>query len=74
MTGEDAVPEPYLPLWQIAVLIVVSCFLTALGGLALVRSPRYAASQVTDPGFLLFFGFFMSIALGVLFYQNRANL
>lgn len=74
MTAEESVPEPYLPLWQIAVLIVATCFLTALGVAAVGRSPAYAASLVGDPGFYLVFGFLMSVALGAFFYVNRANL
>lgn len=74
MSGEESVPEPYLPLWQIATLIVMTCFLTALGVAALARSPRYAANLLGNTGFYLFFAFFMAVALGAFFYQNRANL
>ena len=73
MTDGESIPEPYLPLRGIAVLIVATSLLTALGVLALARSPAYAASRLRDPAFLLFFGFFMSIALGAFCYQNRAN-
>jgi len=73
MTDEDSVPEPYLPLWQIAALIVATCFLTVLGVAAVARSPAYAASLLANPGFYLFFGVLMSIALGAFFHANRAN-
>lgn len=74
MTAEESVPEPYLPLLQIAVLVVATCFLTALGVAAVARSPEYAARLLGNPGFYLFFGFAMSIALGWFFHVNRANL
>lgn len=42
MTAEEPVPEPYLPLWLVTILIVVTCLFTALYVFALAhpRTPR----------------------------------
>jgi hypothetical protein len=51
-----------------------ACFLTALGVVALVRSPAYPAILVGNPGFYQVFGLVMSVVLGAFLYANRANL
>jgi hypothetical protein len=68
------VPELYIALWKIAVLIVVFSFLTLIGTLAVVRTPAYAFAALGNPLLYLAFAFFMTIALGAFFYRNRANL
>jgi len=70
----DGVPEPYLPLWQIAVLIIVCSFLALAATLALVRTPAYALAALGNPLLYVGFAFFVTIALGAFLYQNRANL
>ena len=76
MSGHDdeEVPEPYIPLWQIAVLIVVCSFLALAATLALVRTPAYALAALGNPLLYVGFAFFVTIALGAFLYQNRANL
>jgi len=73
MTGEESVPEPYLSLWQVAVLIGVTCFLAALSTVVLVRLPSYAMGLLVTPGLLLSFRFCTTVALGAIFYQYGAS-
>jgi|GEM_PF-1194910 hypothetical protein len=74
MPERDDVPEPYIALWKIAVLIVVCSFGALVGTLALVRTPTYALAALGNPLLYVGFAFFVTIALTGFFYQNRANL
>lgn len=70
----DEVLDPYLPLWQVAVVIVVFSFLALIATLALVRTPAYALAVLGNPLLYLGFAVVMTIALGAFFVQNRASL
>lgn len=74
MQEQEDVPEPYMELWKIAILLVAFSFITLVGTLAVIYSPAYAIDALGNPLLYLGFGFLMTIALAGFFYQNRANL
>jgi len=74
MQEQEDVPEPYMELWKIAILMIGFSFITLVGTLAVIRTPAYAVDALGNPLLYLGFGFFMMVALAAFFYQNRANL
>lgn len=74
MKDTEDVPEPYMELWKIAILMIAFSFITLIGTLAVIRTPAYAIDALGNPLLYLGFGFLMTIALAGFFYQNRANL